>query len=145
MVELGGTAGFAQEAILFFLFANAARTRNLDGNRSIQLRIARLVNCAEGAGSELPEDFEFAKPARPFQPRRGAGPFQLNTRATGRADHTGRLPFRKVDGVVAVRARYRHGLIAVRGERIAPDDCSPRQHKCPGSGQPKPPAYSIAR
>jgi hypothetical protein len=60
--ELGGTAGFAQEALNFLGIRQRAGSRELQRNRPFQLAVANLVDRAESANAETLQELELAQP-----------------------------------------------------------------------------------
>jgi hypothetical protein len=62
-------AGLTQEAVEVSVVGKVARAGDLDGDGPIELRVARLVDGAEGSGPNGLNELELAEAARPT--RRG--------------------------------------------------------------------------
>src|SRR5262249_40011308 len=94
-----------------FRLGNAAGPGNLDGHRPIQLRVARLVNGAEGAHAELFEELELAQPTGRLggQPGARRAGIELDAGAAAGADDRFGRRVAKWKGTVATRTLNRHG------------------------------------
>src|SRR5690349_17534218 len=107
MFELGRGPCLAQEAVEIFSAGQIAAARDLDGDDSVELWIARLVDGAEGPDPQLAEQLELAQAALawPLPPVGGGrGPFELKARPAGRANHFIGFVGNDLDRVQTVRA-----------------------------------------
>src|SRR5205085_12313797 len=70
VLELGGAAGLAQEAVDLLLARQAARAQDLDGDGAVEFGVAGAEDRAEGADAQLLQQLELAQaPAGAGRPR----------------------------------------------------------------------------
>ena len=111
VLELGGAAGLAQEAVKVFRPGNAAGAGNLDGHQPVQLRVACLVDRAERADAKLFEKLELTQTAGRLgrQPGAGSARIELDAGAAAGANDRFRGGTARRQSTMAMRADKFHG------------------------------------